>query len=41
MVVCSIVFLGRAIYNFGYKREQWAGLLGLGPNSSRRKIKTA
>ena len=36
--VTSLIFLGRAVYNFGHKGDQWAGLLGLG---ERRKIKTA
>lgn len=39
MIVCSGVFLGRAIYNFGYKKEQWAKMLGVA--GERRKIKTA
>ena len=37
-VVTSSIFLGRAVYNFGHKGDQWAGLLGSG---DRRKIKTA
>lgn len=37
-VVTSAVFIVRAVYNFGHKGDQWAGLLGLG---ERRKIKTA
>jgi hypothetical protein len=33
----SLIFLGRAVYNFGHKGEQWAQLFGAG----QRKIKTA
>jgi hypothetical protein len=37
MVFTSICFLGRAIYNFGWKKEQWTQMLG----KKERKIKTA
>jgi len=33
----TAIFMGRAVYNFGHKGEQWAQLLGAG----KRKIKTA
>jgi hypothetical protein len=32
----SAIFVGRAVYNFGHKGEQWAQLMGAG----KRKIKT-
>lgn len=36
--VTSLIFLGRAVYNFGHRRDQWADMVGLG---EKRKIKTA
>ncbi|WVR04686.1 hypothetical protein IAU60_001697 [Kwoniella sp. DSM 27419] len=36
MLVLWACFAGRAVYNFGYKREQWMGMLGM---SSGRKLK--
>ncbi len=42
VVICMLVlwgiFAGRAVYNLGYRREQWEEMLGEG---GRRKIKTA
>jgi hypothetical protein len=32
-----VAFVGRAVYNFGYKREQWAQMFG----ARAKKIKTA
>lgn len=32
----AAIFVGRAVYNFGHKGEQWAQLMG----ASQRRIKT-
>jgi hypothetical protein len=38
VIFTIVAFVARAIYNFGYKKEQWTGLfLGAEP----KKIKTA